>query len=70
MFIIYLNKYIYYYKMTQYERFQRIRDYIDSQNICDSLADFLDEDILKDFCEYLEEEYNVEYDEYMNNEEF
>ena len=49
--------------MTTTEKFQRIRDYIDSQNILDSLVDFLSEDELKEFCDQLEEEYDIEYED-------
>lgn len=49
--------------MKVYDRFQQLRDYIDSQNICDSLADFLSEDELGEFCDKLEEEYDIEYDD-------
>lgn len=49
--------------MNAIERFQRIRDYIDTQNICDELSDFLSEDELHEFCGILEENYEIEYDD-------
>lgn len=49
--------------MNAIERFQRIRDYIDTQNICDELSDFLSEDELHEFCSILEENYEIEYDD-------
>jgi len=49
--------------MNAIERFQRIRDYIDTQNICDELSDFLSEDELREFCGILEENYEIEYDD-------
>lgn len=49
--------------MNAIERFQRIRDYIDTQNICDELSDFLSEDELHEFCAILEENYEIEYDD-------
>jgi len=57
--------------MKVIERFQRIRDYVDTQNICDELADFLCEDDLAEFCALLEENYEVEYDEdYIDNDDY
>jgi len=52
--------------MNIYDRFQQIREEIDSQNILDSLIDFLSDDDLKEFCDYLEDEFNIEY----NNDEY
>lgn len=52
--------------MNQIDRFQRIRDYIDSQNICDVLTEYFSEDDLKGFCDFIEEEYDIEYDDYDN----
>lgn len=46
----------------------QIRDYIDSQNILDSLENFLGEDELMEFCDYLKEEYDLDLSE--NNEYF
>ena len=46
----------------------QIRDYIDSQNILDSLENFLGEDDLMEFCDYLKEEYDLDLSE--NNEYF
>lgn len=46
----------------------QIRDYIDSQNILDSLEIFLGEDELMEFCDYLKEEYDLDLSE--NNEYF
>ena len=48
--------------MNAYDRFQRIREDIDSQNILDTLIDFLSEDDINEFCNYLEDEFNIEYD--------
>ena len=48
--------------MNAYDRFQRIREDIDSQNILDTLIDFLSEDDVNEFCNYLEDEFNIEYD--------
>jgi len=48
--------------MNTYDRFQRIREDIDSQNILDTLIDFLSEDDINEFCNYLEDEFNIEYD--------
>ena len=39
-----------------------IRDEIDSQNICDVLVEYMSDDELEDFCKYLEEEFDIEYD--------
>ena len=44
------------------DKFLYLEDYIDIRNICDCLIDFLDEEQLKEFCEYLEDEYDVEYE--------
>ena len=52
--------------MTTTEKFQRIRDYIDSQNILDYIMDFLSDDELKELCEGLEDEFDIEYDEFDN----
>lgn len=52
--------------MNTYDRFQYLREEIDSQNILDTLIDFLSDDDLKEFCDYLEDEFNVEY----NNDEY
>lgn len=46
--------------MTPYERFQRIREELDSQNICDSLSDYMTDDDLTQFCDYLEDEFDIE----------
>ena len=58
--------------MNSIDRFQKIRDYIDSQNICDMVSEYLSEDDLKEFCDYLEEEFNIEYDDedYSNYGEY
>ena len=58
--------------MNSIDRFQKIRDYIDSQNICDMVSEYLSEDDLKEFCNYLEEEFNIEYDDedYSNYGEY
>ena len=48
--------------MNIYDKFQRVREYVDSQNILDALTDFLSDDDLKEFCSYLEDEFNIEYD--------
>jgi len=48
--------------MTPFDHFQQIRDEIDSQNICDILAEYMSDDELEDFCKYLEEEFDIEYD--------
>lgn len=50
--------------MEAIERFQRILDYIDTQNICDEITEFLSEDELHDFCNVLEDNYNIEYEEF------
>lgn len=50
--------------MNPIDRFQKIRDYVDSQNICDMISEYLSEDDLQDFCNYLEEEFDIEYDDY------
>jgi len=52
--------------MNPIDRFQKIRDYIDSQNICDMISEYLSEDDLQDFCNYLEEEFDIEYDDYSD----
>ena len=49
--------------MKAIERFQRIRDYVDTINICDEISEFLSEDDLNEFCATLEENYDVEYDD-------
>ena len=57
--------------MNPIDRFQKIRDYIDSQNICDMISEYLSENDLQDFCNYLEEEFDIEYDDdYSNYEEY
>ncbi len=58
--------------MNSIDRFQKIRDYIDSQNICDMVSEYLSEDDLKEFCDYLEEEFDIEYDDedYSNYGEY
>ena len=48
--------------MNIFDKFQRIREYIDSQNILDSLAEFLPNNELEEFCTYLEDEFDIEYD--------
>lgn len=53
--------------MNPIDRFQKIRDYIDSQNICDMISEYLSEDDLQDFCDYLEEEFDIEYDDDYSN---
>lgn len=53
--------------MNPIDRFQKIRDYIDSQNICDMISEYLSEDDLQDFCNYLEEEFDIEYDDDYSN---
>lgn len=53
--------------MNPIDRFQKIRDYIDSQNICDIISEYLSEDDLQDFCDYLEEEFDIEYDDDYSN---
>jgi hypothetical protein len=52
--------------MNTFDRFQQIREDIDSQNILDSLIDFLSDSDLEEFCNYLEDEFNIEY----NNEDY
>ena len=49
--------------MTTKDRFLRIRDYIDAQNILDELESFLSDEDLKEFCLELEEEYEIDLDE-------
>ena len=57
--------------MNPIDRFQKIRDYVDSQNICDMISEYLSEDDLQNFCDYLEEEFDIEYDDdYSNYEEY
>lgn len=57
--------------MKAIERFQRIRDYVDTTNICDEIAEFLSDDDLNEFCATLEENYDIEYeDEYLNNDDY
>ena len=53
--------------MNPIDRFQKIRDYIDSQNICDMISEYLSENDLQDFCDYLEEEFDIEYDDDYSN---
>jgi hypothetical protein len=53
--------------MNPIDRFQKIRDYIDSQNICDMISEYLSEDDLQNFCDYLEEEFDIEYDDDYSN---
>jgi len=50
--------------MSAKEKFQRICDYVDSQNILDFLIDYLSESELNELCEELEEEFNIEYDDF------
>lgn len=50
--------------MRPKEKFQIIRDYVDSQNILDFLMDYLSESELKTLCEELEEEFDIEYEEF------
>lgn len=52
--------------MNPIDRFQKIRDYVDSQNICDMISEYLSENDLQDFCDYLEEEFDIEYDDYSD----
>ena len=47
--------------MNTYDRFQYLREDIDSQNILDSLMDFLSDNDMEEFCNYLEDEFNIEY---------
>jgi hypothetical protein len=47
--------------MNTYDRFQYLREDIDSQNILDSLMDFLSDSDMEEFCNYLEDEFNIEY---------
>ena len=49
--------------MTTKDRFLRIRDYIDAQNILDELESFLSDEDLQEFCLELEEEYEINLDE-------
>ena len=49
--------------MSPFDHFQFLRDEIDSQNICDKLSDYMTDDDLEEFCKYLEEEFNIEYDD-------
>lgn len=49
--------------MTTKDRFLRIRDYIDAQNILDELESFLSDEELQEFCLELEEEYEINLDE-------
>ena len=56
--------------MNQLDRFQKIRDYIDSQNICDTIIEYFSEDDLKGFCDFLEEEFDIEYDDYTDYDEY
>ena len=55
--------------MKAVERFQHIQDYIDTRNICDLIPEFLEEYELNKFCDMLEEEYNIEYDDEYYTEE-
>ena len=48
--------------MTIKDKFQYIRDYIDSENICDMIQEFLEDEQLIKFCEFLEDEFDIEYD--------
>lgn len=49
--------------MTVKDRFLRIRDYIDAQNILDELESFLSDEDLNEFCLELEDEYELDLDE-------
>jgi hypothetical protein len=49
--------------MTVKDRFLRIRDYIDAQNILDELESFLSDEELNEFCLELEDEYEIDLDE-------
>ena len=49
--------------MTTKDRFLRIREYIDAQNILDELESFLSDEDLQEFCLELEEEYEINLDE-------
>ncbi len=57
--------------MKAIERFQNIQDYIDARNICDLIVEYLEEYELDEFCDLLEEEYNIEYDRdfFINDDE-
>jgi len=55
--------------MNTFDRFQRLREDIDSQNILDTLIDFLSDNDLEEFCNYLEDEFNISYDN-NNYDEF
>ena len=48
--------------MNNFYRFQRLREDIDSQNVLDALIDFLSDNDLEEFCNYLEDEFNISYD--------
>lgn len=57
--------------MKAIERFQRILDYIETRNICDEITEFLSESDLDEFCDMLEENYDIEYeDDYLNNDDY
>jgi len=48
--------------MNTFDRFQRLREDIDSQNILDALTDFLSDGDLEEFCNYLEDEFEISYE--------
>lgn len=48
--------------MSTKDRFLYLIDCVDTQNICDMIQDFLEEYQLKEFCEYIEDEFNIEYE--------
>ena len=48
--------------MNTFDRFQRLREEIDSQNILDTLIDYLCEEDLQEFCNYLEDEFEITYE--------
>jgi hypothetical protein len=56
--------------MKPVEKFQRIRDYIDSQNICDFLIEYMSDDELENLCHELEEEFDVQYDDEYEEYEY
>jgi len=48
--------------MNAYDRFQRLREDVDSQNILDIIMEFLSEDDINELCNCLEDEFHIEYD--------
>lgn len=50
--------------MKSYDKFLQIRDYVDDCNICDLLSLYFCDDEMEEFCNFIEDHYQIKYDDF------